>query len=247
MVETFSELGGMVDMLFMIFFFPYSIYNSRVLKERLVEALHGVKKPQKPRKQASVSALTAVSSFNQSQPASPQEDYRKKAKTYQELVESIEACFDLVKIAKEISSIWLVIQSNNLVLPDSIRGGIFESLRRSPSDLNARAPPNPGEDAADEKQADFSGKSKITGGPASLKLKKPVGYHKKISVTNMNSNQLQFAADPHKQAPADVLDEEQQPRPGESSKLGKPSTQRLVSKDKHPLDALVQDMSLSDQ
>jgi hypothetical protein len=214
MVETFSDLGGMVDMLFMIFFFPYSIYNSRVLKERLVEVLHGVKKPQKPSKKASIASLTAVSSINHPQSTNPSDDYRKRAENYRELLSSVESCFDLVKVSKEISSIWLVIQSNNLMLPDSIRSGIFNSLRQNPSGLNEREPPISIEEKEDAKQADFTSKSRITGAQPNLKRKISIPYHKKISLTNMNHNYLKFGPNNQK----DVLDQKLEPEAAKQQK-----------------------------
>jgi hypothetical protein len=96
MVETFSELGGMVDMLFMLFFFPYSIYNHRALRERLVEAIHGAKKPAKHKPQPPKGAQLSA------EQRGSQEEAETAAKRYSGLLEQIETSLDVVQIAKEL-------------------------------------------------------------------------------------------------------------------------------------------------
>ena len=125
MVETFSELGGMVDMLFMLFFFPYSIYNHRALKEGLVEAIHGVKKPAKSRLQPSRGAKSA-----QDQSSSPGDTDAAAAKRYSSLLEQIESSLDVVQITKELIKTARILES--LEPPGKPEAGIREESDLSP-------------------------------------------------------------------------------------------------------------------
>jgi hypothetical protein len=100
MVETFSELGGMVDMLFMLFLFPYAIYNQRALKEKLVEAIFQMKKPSNNK--VSRSTLEAQGVRPELSSGEPQDS---SAKQYARLVEDIETCLDVVQIARELRKI----------------------------------------------------------------------------------------------------------------------------------------------
>ncbi len=102
MVETFSELGGMVDMLFMLFFLPYSVYNNRVLKDSLVELVHGKKKPQKP---AGQSARLAGS-------PDAQADYGRQLASFKQLRSSVEEVLDIAKIASELKTLRGLIASH---------------------------------------------------------------------------------------------------------------------------------------
>ena len=95
MVETFSELGGMVDMLFMLFFFPYCIYNTRVFKEELVNEIFGMKRPAKTKIKAETSTGSLrMESAHQVNPISKT--------SYNEVFENIEDCLDIVHIYKEL-------------------------------------------------------------------------------------------------------------------------------------------------
>jgi hypothetical protein len=103
MVESFSELGGMMDILFMMFLIPYRIYNSYVLKQRLVEIVYGVKKPSKP-------AVKPVSDSKT--------NLKQQTETYNQLIEGIESCLDLVHLTKVVKHLQSVIKSNNLELQE---------------------------------------------------------------------------------------------------------------------------------
>ena len=104
MVETFSELGGTADMLFMIFCFPYSLYHSRILRERLVELIHGVKKPKKLRKATSVTP---------EQRASEEQQHLKLRQHYHTLVTEVDSWLNLAKITAEVQKVRAILQDHN--------------------------------------------------------------------------------------------------------------------------------------
>ncbi len=106
MVESFSELGGMMDILFMIFLIPYRIYNSHVLKQRLVEVVHGVKKPRK-------STVKPAHDSNLS--------LKHHTETYNLLLDGIDSCLDLVHLTKVVNHLQRVIKLQGLEQEDSPR------------------------------------------------------------------------------------------------------------------------------
>ena len=111
MVETFSELGGIIEMLFMLFYFPYTMYNNRVLKEKLIEIIHGIKRPIKPK--IATAAIGGVSEY----PMQTNEEYQALKKQYKQLFGSIESCLDLVSLSKEVRSIMKCLRASGLELP----------------------------------------------------------------------------------------------------------------------------------
>ena len=112
MVETFSELGGMVDMLFMLFFFPYTIYNSRVLREQLVEAVYGVKKPRGSRCceffKLRITVPDAVAGAEGSQAA---------LSKYHLLFREAGSCLDIINILKDLETVKRILKSNGMSCP----------------------------------------------------------------------------------------------------------------------------------
>ena len=105
MVETFSELGGTADMLLTIFFFPYSLYLSRILKEQLVALIHGVNKPRKPKKS---------SSSTPEQRLSNEHKFQKSQENYQKLVAEVDSWLNLAKLTEELKKVMLILEDNNL-------------------------------------------------------------------------------------------------------------------------------------
>ena len=189
MVESFSEFGGMVDMLFMIFFFPYSIYNSRVLKEKLVEIVHGVKKPVKAKKSSSVVASRTPTSSADPLPINPQEDHYSRIKQYDELVRSIDSCFDLVLLSKEVKRIWLILKAKGLSMPEVEPANLFPPKQVLLDNKKPNA--NDELDDRDEIMPDNSLKCKVTNGQKLFKTKIQPIHQKRISVTNLNSIPVQ--------------------------------------------------------
>jgi len=108
MVETFSELGGIIEMLFMLFFFPYTIYNNRLLKEKLIEIVYDVRKPEKPHKRRCLPCIL------QRDLSKIDNHYHVRMKEYQRLFESIETCLDVVSLYKEVKNIISTLKSNGM-------------------------------------------------------------------------------------------------------------------------------------
>jgi hypothetical protein len=103
-VETFSEFGGMADMLFIFFYFPYSLYNSKVLKEKLVEAIHGVKKPTSSKLKAKIHHLKSKDSVSCLPVITPTVE-STSARSYSQLYDKILTFLDIVKLVKELESL----------------------------------------------------------------------------------------------------------------------------------------------
>ena len=114
-VETFSEFGGMVDMLFLIFFFPYAFYNSRAVREKTVAEVYGIERPKKPRR-------------NQTSTPEAQQQYLEEAEKYSRLLEATDDFFDVGKMARELNNARLLVQ---MLLPESI------GFTKKPSELHA--------------------------------------------------------------------------------------------------------------
>ena len=106
-VESFSELGGILDILFMLFSIPYGIYNSHILKQRLVEIVHGVKKPNRPANNATSDSLSS---------------YKQQMESYKLLLLGVESCLDIIHLTKEVNRLRKIIQSNHLEHKDQDRG-----------------------------------------------------------------------------------------------------------------------------
>jgi len=110
MVETFSELGGMVDMLFMLFFFPYCIYNARVFKEQLVEEVFGMQKPSNRKiKSDTNTGSLRVESIAQTDSATKE--------SYKAVYEKVEDCLDIAHIYRELLQLKQLL--NGRIAPDS--------------------------------------------------------------------------------------------------------------------------------
>jgi len=114
-VETFSEFGGMVDMLFLIFFFPYTFYNSRAVQEKMVEEVYGIQKPKKP-------------SRNQTSSTEIHAQYKEDVLKYKRLLESTDNFLDVGKMAREMNNARLLVQ---MLLPEGI------SFSKKPSEIHA--------------------------------------------------------------------------------------------------------------
>ena len=107
MVETVSELGGMLDLLFLVFYFPYTIYNNMVLKEKIVELVFGVKKPVKNRPAKKQGAKNQIV-----QSSAEEQTYEKEQEKYGHLLKEADNVFDLVKLSKEVNRIIQILKDS---------------------------------------------------------------------------------------------------------------------------------------
>ena len=117
-------------MLFMLFLFPYSFYNRRILREKLVEVIHGQKKPVR----ITADKRTGTVTFTNSQPASS-EQYQAASIRYKELYTKIDSCLDIALIVKELQSLKLLVKGSS---PD-----LYEDDEAPASRLGQGNPPDP--------------------------------------------------------------------------------------------------------
>ena len=115
LVESISEMGGMIKIVMMFFYWFYSYYNATVVREKLVDLIFEVKKPKlslrKPLRCCKRKQKEAAFS---SGPLSGRSD----AELYQELESDIMGSLDIASIAKEVEVFRIV---SHLLLPTSIR------------------------------------------------------------------------------------------------------------------------------
>ena len=120
-VETFSELGGMIDMLFLLFYLPYSLYNARVLREVIVKEVHGIERPAKLSiSRSSSTALVSASAISLSE---ERIQHDASMKSYKRLIEAAESHLDLIKIGRELYTIKALLGQ---LLPEQL-----EAVRKS--------------------------------------------------------------------------------------------------------------------
>ncbi len=115
MVETFSELGGTADMLLTIFCFPYGLYLGRILREQLVDLIHGVKKPKRVKK---------ATSFSSDQRMNEDLEYQRSRESYQKLLAEVDSWLNLAKITEELQKVRLILEENNI----RKKGAVIENL-----------------------------------------------------------------------------------------------------------------------
>ncbi len=116
-VETFSELGGLIDMLFLIFYFPYAFYNGRVVREFLVEKVHGLTKPKKHK------ISKSTSSSDQSGSATAL--YQQSLKEYKSHIEQADRILDILSISRDLETLKKVVkqlQSDTRVVDAEVVG-----------------------------------------------------------------------------------------------------------------------------
>ncbi len=110
LVETLSDLGGIVDILFLLCFWLYSFYNARAVRDKIVELIYKVKRPSATsscgcRKKRKVAQETSDSSGSTTiqQTASKEDRDRRAAAEYKRLQEHGMKSIDICEIAIGVS------------------------------------------------------------------------------------------------------------------------------------------------
>ena len=120
-VESLSDVGGIMDLIFLIFYSVYGLYNGRVTDDLLVKKIYGVEKPTK-KKTKSGSSSNSVMQDDKKQMERKEEKY-KRAK---DAVYNVS--LDIIEIAKEINRIKFI---GDLLLTPEISNQIPEILIKS--------------------------------------------------------------------------------------------------------------------
>ena len=123
-VETFSELGGLIDMLFLIFYFPYAFYNGRIVREFLVEKVHGISKPKKPTGPGSATAVQ--------QSDSPAALYQQSLKEYKTHLKEADQLLDILNISRELATLKKIVKQLQSNRPSPEEVGIREAGDAAP-------------------------------------------------------------------------------------------------------------------
>ncbi len=130
LVESASEIGGMIDLVFLVFYSVYGFYHHRVFSQKLIKSIYGLDAPAKNwcgccKKRRAVTHLDSLDEDAQ----------RLKARQlYEKAKASIERDMDLVEISKEINHLRLI---SSILLTEDIKSKvplyILESTIKTPA------------------------------------------------------------------------------------------------------------------
>ncbi len=137
-VESISEVGGMIDIIYLLFSFIYGFYYQRALKANLVESIYNLKPVQS-------SQVKAIDTRSKDQPAvnlsHPVGDQSQREKMRQDAMKEINRKLDIVQLSKELSAlralIHLLFPSETLTLLPLFelkciqQAGIGQSVQKS--------------------------------------------------------------------------------------------------------------------
>lgn len=117
-VEAMSEMGGMIDLIMLAFYWLYGFYNSPAFKSHLIQQIYGISKPKEAKNSCAICRKKSRNKLAYQQSASIREsgevgsDFIQErsfqAKVYNELWIKIDDCLDIVTIAKEVNSLKLI-------------------------------------------------------------------------------------------------------------------------------------------
>ena len=102
MIETFGDIGGIRELVYLLFIYFYSFYNQQVQKQVLVEQVFGLKKPNRLCRRKGVRNTRVASS---SPGFSPEGLGPAPGAVFEEAYRIIENSLNIVSIAKEANSL----------------------------------------------------------------------------------------------------------------------------------------------
>ena len=103
-VESVSEIGGMIDLIYLLFGFIYSIYYNKALKEYFVKEVYGIEKPVTKGALCCKKSKSDVTTIRSESP-SEQRDLFQKA------VDRLQKDLDMLKVLEELNMIKLFLIS----------------------------------------------------------------------------------------------------------------------------------------
>ena len=104
-VEAISEVGGMIDLVFLFFYTIYGYYQNKCLKEEIVHSVYGVENPNKGNYLKSLFCWCSDKKSKVKSSTKSNENDIKKRKVYEYLINSIDKRLDIVLIMKELDCI----------------------------------------------------------------------------------------------------------------------------------------------
>ena len=105
LVESASEIGGMIDLVFLVFYSVYGFYQHRVYARRLIKTIYGIDEPLNKKRCFCCKKRRMVTHLD-----SLDEDFKrdKELELFTKAKSSIERDMDLVEISKEINNLRLI-------------------------------------------------------------------------------------------------------------------------------------------
>jgi len=117
-VESISEIGGMIDLIYLVFGMAYSIYHSTAVKAYFVKEVYGIDKPVSKRSLCCKKSKSDVSSTRN-------ENHSEQQELFKKAVDRLQKDLDLLRILEEINLIKYFLISKQGMVAES--GGLARS------------------------------------------------------------------------------------------------------------------------